>query len=332
VPTSSTYTTSCPGQESLRVGVIGTGYWARWCHGTVLADRDDVNLVGFWGRSRERAAKAAAEIGGVGYHDLDALIEDVDAVSLAVSPEVQASVAVRAARAGKHLMLDKPLALDLNSADAVVDATTASNVVTVSFMTLLFQQRVRDWLAEMRGLSQAHGQWEGVAVTWAGSIEAPDSPYTNSAWRRIRGGLWDLGPHALSVADDLLGPPQAIAAMRGARDTVHLSGRHLDDALSAITVTITTPPGAEDASVALWGPAGRYSFALPTEGLRGAFSRAVDEWLAAVSTGAEHKIGARYGRHLVAVLDAAERSLATGRTTHPPDPATGEAHDPPEAR
>jgi predicted dehydrogenase len=317
VGTSHTTTASGRGRGSLRVGVIGTGYWARWCHGTILAHREDVNLVGFWGRSREQAARAAAEIGGAGYDNLDALIEDVDAVSLAVSPEIQASVAARAARAGKHLMLEKPLALDLSSANEVVDAVTAGNVATVSFMTQLFQERVRDWLAEMRRLSQVHGQWEGVALTWAGSIDGADSPYANSAWRRTRGGLWDLGPHAFSVVEDLLGPVRTVAAMRGVRDTVHLSGRHRNDALSAITVTITTPPGTEDASAAVWGPAGRYNLSLPTGGLREAFSRAVDEWLAAVSAGAEHKIGAHYGRHLVAVLDAAERSLADGRTTAP---------------
>jgi len=56
---------------------------------------------------------------------------------------------------------------------------------------------------------------------------------------------------------------------------------------------------------------------MPTGTLRESFSRAIDEWLAAIATGQPHELGARYGRHLVAVLDAAERCLASGCTTTP---------------
>ena len=42
---------------------------------------------------------------------IDALIADVDAVAIALPPDVQAPIALRAARAGRHLLLDKPVAL-----------------------------------------------------------------------------------------------------------------------------------------------------------------------------------------------------------------------------
>src|SRR5664279_106574 len=162
----------------LRVGVVGTGYWASWCHGAVLADRDDIELVGFWGRDLDRAQRAAAAAGnGIGYNDLKQLLDQVEAVSFAVSPEVQASIAVQAARAGKHLLLDKPLSLDLSAADEVAEAVIANRVISLSFMTLLFQRRFRDWLADARRLAVEFGPWEGVSVTWAGTIDSAGSPY-----------------------------------------------------------------------------------------------------------------------------------------------------------
>jgi predicted dehydrogenase len=302
----------------MRVGVVGTGYWATWCHGAVLADRDDIELVGFWGRDLDRARRAAAATGqGGGYDDLGRLLDEVEAVSFAVSPEIQASTAVRAARAGKHLLLDKPLSLDLSTADEVAEAVIASGVISVSFMTLLFQRRFRDWLAEARRLADESGPWEGVSVTWAGTIDEAGSPYANSVWRRTRGGLWDLGPHALSVVDQLLPPIETLTAVRGPRDTVHVASAHQDGALSTFTVTLTAPPGTEEARVEIWGPAGRSNLALPTDTLREAFSSAVDEWLAAIAAARPHDLDVSYGRGLVAVLDAAERSLANGTAVRP---------------
>jgi predicted dehydrogenase len=301
----------------LRVGVVGTGYWASWCHGAVLADRDDIDLVGFWGRDLDRARRAAAVAGqGGGYDDLGRLLDEVEAVSFAVSPEVQASTAVRAAQAGKHLLLDKPLSLDLSAADEVAEAVIASGVISLSFMTLLFQRRFRNWLAEARRLADEFGPWEGVSVTWAGTIDAA-GPYANSVWRRDRGGLWDLGPHAFSVVDQVLPPIKTLSATRGPRDTVHIASEHHNESLSTVTVTLTAPPGTEEASVEIWGPAGRSNLALPTDTLREAFSSAVDEWLAAIAAARPHDLDVSYGRHLVAVLDAAERSLANGSATRP---------------
>ena len=59
--------------------------------------------------------------------------------------------------------------------------------------------------------------------------------------------------------------PAMVRQIRIKRDTVHLATHHHDDALGAITVTVTTPPGTEDANVVTWGPAGRYTLACQPE-------------------------------------------------------------------
>src|SRR5438445_4230490 len=147
----------------LRFGVLGSGYWAWWCHATVLAARPDLEYVGLWGRDPAKVTAAVAHVGGRGYDDLDDLLNAVDVVSIALPPDVQAPLAERAARAGKHLLLDKPLAFDVAAADHVVAAAREAGVATVSFMTFLFQPEAIAWLEHMKRLAAEHGPWEGAA-------------------------------------------------------------------------------------------------------------------------------------------------------------------------
>ncbi|MEV6588730.1 Gfo/Idh/MocA family protein [Streptomyces acidicola] len=296
----------------LRVAVLGTGYWAWWCHGSVLSARPDIDFVGFWGRDAHKAANAAARVGrGRGFTDLDEVLDAVDAVSIALTPDVQAPLAARAARAGKHVLLDKPLALDVAAADEVVAAVARSGVTSLNFLTYLFQAEVTAWLDDMRDLAAAHGRWEGASVSCAGSIDTPGSPYSDSAWRRARGGLWDWGPHALSLLFALLPPVERVSGVRGLRDTAHVTMEHAGGPVSSMTLTVTAPEGTQESTVAVWGPGGRHTLSLPTGTLREACHRAVDRFVEAIARGSRsHPLDAAHARRIVAVLDAAERHLA----------------------
>ena len=66
-------------------------------------------FIGVWGRDEAKTLHVAEELGVKSYSDLDALFGAVDAVAIAVSPEAQPELAVRAAQAGCHLLLDKPV-------------------------------------------------------------------------------------------------------------------------------------------------------------------------------------------------------------------------------
>jgi predicted dehydrogenase len=308
----------------MRVGVLGTGYWARWCHGTVLAARPDVELVGFWGRDPAAAAAAADEIGGTAFDDVDALLDTVDAVAIALPPHVQAPLAAQAAKAGRHLLLDKPIALDVDAADEVVAAVRESRVASVSFMTYLFQAEVRAWLARMAGLAAKHGPWEGALVQCSGSIDLPGSPYAASVWRRERGGLWDWGPHALSLVLELLTPVERVSATQGIRDTAYVTLEHVGGRGSALVLTLTAPEPALGAWITVWGPGGRHELALPSGTLQAAYGRAVDDLRNCVRGGRPHALDAAYARDIVAVLAAADRHLHRA----PAERATAVAPDP----
>lgn len=293
----------------LRVGVLGNSYWAWWCHGSVLEADPEVDLVGYWGRSPERTLEATRQTGGRAFAHLDDLLDEVDAVSIALPPDVQAEVAVRAARAGKHLLLDKPLALNLADADAVVDEVLVAGVRTLSFMTLLFQPDTVDWLTKIRLLADSEGPWDALTISMAGSIDEPGSPYAASAWRHEHGGLWDWGPHALSLVNHIQAPVSRVSATRGVRDTVTVVLEHADGACSILTLTVKAPPLAQHSTATLWGPGGRHHIDLPRENLREAYARAQTQFRDCIQSRTEHLLNAQYGRDVVAILDAARRNL-----------------------
>src|SRR3954464_12268716 len=101
----------------MRFGVLGTGFWAEHVHAASLAEHPDAELVGVWGRDLAKAKAVGARFDVPGYADVDALLADVDAGSFALPPDVQVPLAVRAAEAGKHLLLEKPIALTVEDAD-----------------------------------------------------------------------------------------------------------------------------------------------------------------------------------------------------------------------
>src|SRR4029450_9194268 len=239
----------------LRFGVLGTGYWAQEAHATALAGHSDTELVAVWGRDPARTAAFAERFGIQGHSDLDRLLAEVDAVSIAVPPDVQAELAVRAAAAGRHLLLDKPLALSLDGADRVAGAVAASGVASLVFFTLRFLPELAAWVAE----AGAAGDWQGGDGGWlGGGVAEPESPFGGSPWRRAKGALWDLGPHVLSLALPVLGPVERVTAGTGHGDTVHLVLGHAGSASSTLTMSQTVPVPATHIGLQVWGPRGRW--------------------------------------------------------------------------
>jgi predicted dehydrogenase len=289
----------------MRFGVLGTGFWAERVHAAALAEHPDAELVGVWGRDLAKAKAVGAQFDVPGYADVDALLADVDAVAVALPPDVQAPLAVRAAEAGKHLLLEKPIALDVPAADRIVDAVRASGVASVVFFTLRFQPATSTWLAQAARTTLAGG-----AGSWLGSLAG--SPFDNSPWRKEHGALWDLGPHALSLLVPALGPVVAVQAGAGLKDTVHLVLTHASGAASTVSLSSTVAPMSGGTEFFLHGDAGRLVLLPSEQSAVDSFSVAVDELRAAALTGGAHPCDVTFGRDVVVVLAAAQRALASG--------------------
>jgi predicted dehydrogenase len=291
----------------MRWGVLGTGYWAEETHAAAIAASEDDEFVGVWGRDRTKADRVAARWGGRGYADPGALFADVDAVALALPPDVQAPLAVQAARAGRHLLLEKPIALDTSAAISVIEAVERSGVASVVFFTLRFRALVQQWLT----VAVATNGWHGATGRWlAGGTFDTGSPWEPSIWRRKHGALWDLTPHLLSIVVPALGPVQAVTADRGPRDLVHLLLTHESGASSSLSMAQTLAPRVAATDIELYGEAGRSPMPDDTETTAiGAFQAAMRELTESIRSGQPSPTDVRLGAHVVSVLEAANRSL-----------------------
>ena len=294
---------------SLRFGLVGTGYWARVTHAPALASVDGVELAAVWGRSRTRAAELAARYDAAAYDNVDAFLTDVDAVAFAVPPDVQAGIAVRAADAGKHLLLEKPVAISDQEADALVSAIDRAGVASVVFFTARFQPDVRRWLAGVAGRTG----WMGGTGAWLSKALDESSPF-NTPWRREKGGLWDIAPHLVSLLWASLGPVTSVTADAGLADITHLVLHHDSGATSTATVTLSTPAKAAGAELYLWGESGRSAAPLHTGDPVSALRTALAELVVNARAGkVSHPCDARFGRDVVRVLADAQRQLDTRR-------------------
>src|SRR5262249_17793358 len=125
-----------------------------------------------------------------------------------------------------------------------------------------------------------------------------------SPWRHDKGGLWDVGPHALSALLPVLGPVEQLEAVRGPRDEAHLALRHASGAASSVSVSLTAPASVNE--VAFWGAEGIAR--RPGDGngdVAAAYAAAIDALVAG-----ESPFDARFGLEVVRVLVAAEARLA----------------------
>jgi predicted dehydrogenase len=290
----------------MRIGLLGTGPWAEGAHAPALSRHGEVDFAGVWGRRPDAAKELAGRFGTRAYDDVDALLADVDAVAVALPPAVQADLAVRAARAGCHLLLDKPLAPTVEQGLAVVAAVQEAQVASVVFFTTRFQSVTEAWITEQAAVDG----WFTGRAEWLGAVFTTDSPFGASPWRREKGALWDVGPHALSVLLPVLGDVRRVAAAaHGPADTVHLVLEHTGGASSTLTLSLTAPPAAAGAAVELRGEAGVTLLPPSPDGAVPALERATDALLAAARTGRPHPCDAAFGLRVTEILATAEALL-----------------------
>jgi predicted dehydrogenase len=295
-----------------RIGLVGAGPWAELTHAPALAAHPGLELSGVWGRRPEAAAAVAAAHDTTAYSGesgIDALFAESDAIAFAVPPDIQAPLAVRAAAAGCHLLMDKPVATTVAGAREVARAAEGAGVASVVFYTLRFGAVTAGWIARQA----ARGGWFTAHGSWLGDLYGPhagESPFAASPWRREKGGLWDVGPHVLSVLIPLLGDvTEVTTAVRTEPDLTHLVLTHASGVSSSVAVTLSAPAGASGTEITLRGEHG--TAVLPADwDPVASFEGAIDALLESVRTGCAHDCDVRFGLRVTEILAEAEELVA----------------------
>jgi len=174
-----------------------------------LPDADGLHLAGVQDARLELAQEIAARHGatwsGADFGDLLQL-PDVEAVVISTPNALHVPQAMQALRAGKHVLVQKPLALSAADARAVVDLAQASG----KLLFVDYTYRFLDTMAAMRAALKGIGRPLSIGAEFH-NIYGPGAEKSWVIDRRLSGGgaLLDLGVHLLDLALWLLAPPSA---------------------------------------------------------------------------------------------------------------------------
>lgn len=106
----------------IKIGILGCGKIAQVRHIPEYAANPDCELAAFYNPTRKRAEDMAAKYGGKVYDTPEALLADpeIDAVSVCAANYAHAELAIKAMRAGKDVLCEKPMAVTLEDCEAMV--------------------------------------------------------------------------------------------------------------------------------------------------------------------------------------------------------------------
>ncbi|WP_268256804.1 Gfo/Idh/MocA family protein [Streptomyces sulfonofaciens] len=231
----------------LRVGLVGAGPWARTMHARIIAAGPETALTAVWARRTEAAEETARPYGAVVAASFEELLDRCEALAFAVPPAVQAQYAVRAAAAGKALLLEKPLGGDLASARRVADAVAANGVVSQLVLTKRYHPVTRAFLRAAADTVVTGARSCYLHGAFLGGEFA-------TSWRLEQGALLDLGPHLLDLLDAAIGPIAAIRATGDSRRWIELSCEHTNGAVSQASLSGAVRLADAQTRVELFGP------------------------------------------------------------------------------
>lgn len=198
----------------IRVGLLGYGYSGRTFHAPLL---DAVPGIALRAVSSRDAAKVrlrypAMEV----YADPLALVaaSDIDLVVIATPNDTHAPLARAAIEAGKHVVVDKPFALDLAEARDLVAQAERRGVMLSVFHN-------RRWDSDFLTIARAIDDGRVGTVSHFESHFDRFRPEVRDRWREREGagsGVWfDLGPHLVDQAVQLFGRPDRVQASLAAQ-------------------------------------------------------------------------------------------------------------------
>jgi predicted dehydrogenase len=212
-----------PSQPSrpLRHAVVGVGAGIFGKHRSGLA-LETAELVAATDLNPEAGARRAAELGCAFYLDLKTLLAEAhpDVVVILTPHPSHAEIAVSCLEAGAHVIVEKPLAVQVAEADAIIEAAARED----RHVAVTLQQRLRPEVQRARDLIESgvlsKVQHLEMAVNWF----RPASYFALGAWRatwRGEGGgvLMNQAPHNLDLICYLLGLPERVVAWT--RTTLH---------------------------------------------------------------------------------------------------------------
>jgi predicted dehydrogenase len=249
-------------RASHQVGLLGCGSF-----GTFLADAiaelSNVELAAVSDTQKDRAVGVAAAHPSAKIEtDLDGLLadRDINIVVIATPPWTHAALAVQALEAGRHVLVEKPLAIDVDGCRHVAEVASLSGRVVAVDHLLRFAPIITE-LERLLAVEVAGRRVLGPIRRFAFENDAADEDLPSDHWfwdpNRSGGIFIEHGVHFFDLAATLLGSTvEAIQALAGTRadgrtDTVCATARDQDGATASWYHSFTHPRHGERQSLRL---------------------------------------------------------------------------------
>ena len=324
--------------DSVGLAMIGCGGISE-AHLRGIANAPQARLVAAMDVIAERAEQAAAKYKAEAYSSLDAVWADdgVEAVVLALPHDLHLPVTLQAARSGKHVLVEKPMALDLDEAQQMVAAAEGAGISLMVGQSTRFQPEV--WAAKQLIAGGRIGQVKQCIYQRAFFLER-----LSTTWRLAEercGGMYLplFASHDVDVIWWLMDarPARVHAVLRSFTELVESESdgavliEFEDGRIASLAFSMNSHIGRR--SALFIGTGGTLLIdqgelrlgdeVIEVDGSVDAFTRQVTEFVSALREGREPAPSGRDALATMAVLDAAKQSAQTGGSAPIPGSVLG---------
>ncbi|HYW41280.1 MAG TPA: Gfo/Idh/MocA family oxidoreductase [Bryobacteraceae bacterium] len=239
--------------RKVRTAIVGCGKVAH-LHAAALGELPEAEFVAVTDTAPERAAEFAARYHVRACRDLESMIAEarIEAVIVCTPHPAHRAPAVRAAEAGIHVLVEKPLASTLSDCDAMIEAAARHRVK----LGVVSQRRFFEPVCRMKAAIDAGKIGAPALGTVAMFSWRDESYYRSDAWRgkwETEGGgvLINQSPHHLDILQWLMGPIDEISGCYAnlnhpyieVEDTALAMIRFRSGALGSVVVSLSQKPG-----------------------------------------------------------------------------------------
>jgi len=316
--------------DVLSVGIIGAGGIAQ-SHMRAIEENDNIRLAAVMDVDAARAEASAVKYGGRAYSSLESLLEDpeVEAVHVCTPHSFHGDQVVAAAKAGKHVMVEKPMALTLSECDRMIEACEESGKILMVGQVMRYYPvniMVRQMIAE-----GVIGEVGHLMRRRYGYFNPTGTGSNYPSWYLDLelGGicvLYCFGPHEYDILPWYLNSPvkevyaagtESTELYQGQRDSYTAILTHENGAVSVLSQSVVCHTGAHDQYII--GSKGSMMLTnqnlflngkevtvegTPGEGMR----NQIREFATCCLEGYEPDASGRSVRHTMAVIEAAKQS------------------------
>ena len=239
---------------SIGIGIVGAGMISNF-HAKAIADAPAGHLVGCYDRNHERATEFAAQNGGRAFASMEEMLAapETQAISICTPSGAHQEPAIEAAKAGKHVMIEKPLEVTVERCDQVIKACNEAGVKLAVTLQSRFHESAQLIKQAVDGGRFGKITMGDAYVKWYRTQEYYDSGAWRGTWALDGGGaLMNQAIHSVDLLLWLMGDATHVHAMTDTmtherievEDIAVATVKFASGALGVIEATTTAFPGA----------------------------------------------------------------------------------------